>query len=64
MAGNLLVLSVGMALAIVVRRTNYSIPGAISDIFMTGRYHQLVGILVSIGAFALVNIWGYEPCPT
>ena len=64
MAGNVLVLSVGMALAIVVRRTNYSIPGAISDIFMTGRYHQFVGILVSIGAFALVNIWGYEPCPT
>jgi len=64
MAGNVLVLSVGMALAIVVRRTNYSIPGAISDIFMTGRYHQLVGILVSVGAFALVNIWGYEPCPT
>jgi hypothetical protein len=64
MAGNVLVLSVGMALAIVVRRTNYSIPGATSDIFMTGRYHQLVGILVSIGAFSLVNIWGYEPCPT
>lgn len=64
MAGNVLVLSVGMALAIVVRRTNYSIPGAISDIFMMGRYHQLVGILVSIGAFGLVNIWGYEPCPT
>ena len=64
MAGNVLVLSLGVALAIVVRRSNYSIPGAISDIFMTGRYHQLVGILVSIGAFALVNIWGYEPCPT
>jgi hypothetical protein len=64
MAGNVLVLSVGMALAIVVRRTNYSIPGAISDMFMMGRYHQLVGILVSIGVFALVNIWGYEPCPT
>jgi len=53
-----------MALAIVVRRTNYSIPGAFSDIFMTGRYYQLVGVLVSIGAFGLVNIWGYEPCPT
>jgi hypothetical protein len=64
MAGNLLVFSIGIALAIVVRRTNYSIPGAISEVFMMGRYHQLVGILVSIGVFALVNIWGYEPCPT
>ncbi len=64
MAGNLLVFSIGIALAIVVRRTNFSIPGAISEVFMMGRYHQLVGILVSIGVFALVNIWGYEPCPT
>ena len=64
MAGNVLVLSVGMALAIVVRRTNYSIPGAFSDIFMMGRYHQLAAVLISIGAFGLVNIWGYEPCPT
>jgi hypothetical protein len=64
MVGNMTVLSVGMALAIVVRRSNYSIPGAFSDIFMMGRYYQLVGVLVSIGAFGLVNIWGYEPCPT
>ncbi|HID28829.1 MAG TPA: hypothetical protein EYP19_02355 [Desulfobacterales bacterium] len=64
MAGNMLVLLVGMALALVVRRTNYSIPGAFSDIFMMGRYHQLAAVLISIGAFGLVNIWGYEPCPT
>jgi hypothetical protein len=64
MAENALVLFIGMALAIVVRRTNYSIPGAFSDIFMTGRYYQLVAVLLSIGAFGLVNIWGYEPCPT
>ena len=64
MVGNMTVLSVGMALAIVVRRSNYSIPGAFSDIFMMGRYYQLVGVLVSIGAFGLVNIWVYEPCPT
>jgi len=64
MVGNMTVLSVGIALAIVVRRSNYSIPGAFSDIFMMGRYYQLVGVLVSIGAFGLVNIWGYEPCPT
>jgi hypothetical protein len=64
MAGNVLVLLIGMALAIVVRRTNYSIPGAFSDIFMMGRYHQLAAVLISIGAFGLVNIWGYEPCPT
>jgi len=64
MVGNMTVLSIGMALAIVVRRSNYSIPGAFSDIFMMGRYYQLVGVLVSIGAFGLVNIWGYEPCPT
>lgn len=64
MAGNALVLFIGMALAIVVRRTNYSIPGAFSDIFMMGRYYQLVAVLLSIGAFGLVNIWGYEPCPT
>ena len=60
----MLVLLVGMALALVVRRTNYSIPGAFSDIFMMGRYHQLAAVLISIGAFGLVNIWGYEPCPT
>ena len=64
MAGNVLVLLIGMTLAIVVRRTNYSIPGAFSDIFMMGRYHQLGAVLISIGAFGLVNIWGYEPCPT
>jgi hypothetical protein len=64
MVGNMTVLSVGIALAIVVKRSNYSIPGAFSDIFMMGRYYQLVGVLVSIGAFGLVNIWGYEPCPT
>jgi hypothetical protein len=64
MAGNLCVLLIGMALAVVVRRSNYSIPGAISDIFMMSRYHQLAGVLVSICAFSLVNIWGYEPCPT
>ena len=64
MAANMLVLLVGIALAIVVRRTHYSIPGAFSEIFMMGRYHQLVAVLISIGAFGLVNIWGYEPCPT
>ena len=64
MAANALVLSVGMALAVVVRRTNYSIPGAFSDIFMMGSYQKLTAVLVSIGAFGLVNIWGYEPCPT
>ncbi|NVM21169.1 MAG: hypothetical protein HWN68_05260 [Desulfobacterales bacterium] len=64
MAGNLLVLFIGMALAVAVRRSNYSIPGAFGDIFMTGRYYQLAGVLVSVGAFGLVNIWGYEPCPT
>ena len=62
--GNLTILSLGIALAIVVRRTNYSIPGAFSDTFMMGRYYQLVGVLVTIGTFGLVNIWGYEPCPT
>jgi hypothetical protein len=64
MPGSVLFLLIGIALAIVVRRTNYSIPGAFSDIFMMGRYHQLLAVLVSIGAFGLVNIWGYEPCPT
>ncbi len=64
MAGNLCALLIGMTLAVVVRRSNYSIPGAVSDIFMMGRYHQLVGVLASICAFSLVNIWGYEPCPT
>ncbi len=64
MAGNVLVLSLGMALAVVVRRTNYSIPGAFSDIFMMGSYQKLAAVLASIGAFGLVNIWGYEPCPT
>ncbi|MBW1741821.1 MAG: hypothetical protein JRJ47_00125 [Deltaproteobacteria bacterium] len=64
MGGNVLVLSLGMALAVVARRTNYSIPGAFSDIFMMGNYQKLVAVLVSIGAFSLVNIWGYEPCPT
>ncbi len=64
MVGNVTILCVGMALAIVVRRTNYSIPGAFSDIFMMGRYYQLGAVLVSIGAFSLVNIWGYQPCPT
>ena len=54
----------GAVLALVVRRTNYSIPGAFSDTFMMGRYYQLVAVLVSVGAFGLVNIWGYEPCPT
>lgn len=62
--GNVIVLLIGMALAIVVRRTNYSIPGAFSDIFMTGRYYQSAAVLVSIGIFGLVNVWGYEPCPT
>jgi hypothetical protein len=64
MVGNLTILSFGIVLAIVVRRTHYSIPGAFSDTFMMGRYYQLVGVLVSVGAFSLVNIWGYEPCPT
>lgn len=64
MPANVMLLFIGMVLAIVVRRTNYSIPAAFSDIFMMGRYHQLVAVLVSIGAFGLVNIWGYEPCPT
>ena len=64
MPTNVLILLIGMALAIVVKRTNYSIPGAFSDVFMMGRYHQLAGVLASIGAFSLVNIWGYEPCPT
>ncbi len=64
MAENLLALLIGMVLAVVVRRSNYSIPGAFSDIFMMGRYHQLAAVLASIGAFGLVNIWGYEPCPT
>ena len=64
MAGNLLALLIGMVLAVVVRRSNYSIPGAFSDIFMMGRYHQLAGVLASVGAFGLVSIWGYEPCPT
>ena len=64
MAGNVLVLSLGIALAVVSRRTNYSIPGAFSDIFMMGSYQKLAAVLVSIGAFGLVNIWGYQPCPT
>jgi hypothetical protein len=64
MAANVLVLSLGIALAVVSRRTNYSIPGAFSDIFMMGSYQKLAAVLVSIGAFSLVNIWGYEPCPT
>ena len=64
MVGNASVLLVGMALAVVARRSNYSIPGAVSDIFMTGRYYQLAGVLASICVFSLVNIWGYEPCPT
>ena len=64
MAGNALVLLVGVALAIVVRRTNYSIPGAFSNVSMMGSYYLLGGVLVSIGVFSLVNIWGYEPCPT
>lgn len=64
MAGNVLFLSLGVALAFVVRRTNYSISEAFSDIFMMGSYHKLAAVLVSIGAFSLVNIWGYEPCPT
>ncbi len=64
MMGNVTILLVGMALAVVVRRSNYSIPGAFSEAFMMGRYHQLAGVLVSIGAFGLVNFWGYEPCPT
>lgn len=62
--GNLTILSLGIALAIVVRRSNYSIPGAFSDTFMMGRYYKLVGVLVTIGTFGLVNVWGYEPCPT
>ena len=64
MLGNALALGMGAALALVVRRTNYSIPGAFSDTFMMGRYYQLGAVLVSIGVFSLVNAWGYEPCPT
>jgi hypothetical protein len=64
MAGDALVLSLGIALAVVTRRTNYSIPGAFSDIFMMGSHQKLGAVLVSIGVFSLVNIWGYEPCPT
>lgn len=64
MAGKVLFLSLGVALAFVVRRTNYSISEAFGDIFMTGSYRKLAGVLVSIGTFSLVNIWGYEPCPT
>lgn len=64
MAGNVMVLSLGIALAVVARRTNYSIPGAFSDIFMMGNYQKLAAVLASIGTFSLVNIWGYEPCPT
>ena len=64
MVANMMVLSLGIALAVVARRTNYSIPGAFSDIFMMGSYQKLGAVLVSIGAFGMVNIWGYEPCPT
>jgi hypothetical protein len=64
MGSNGLVLSIGIALAVVSRRTNYSIPGAFSDIFMMGSYQKLAAVLASIGVFSLVNIWGYEPCPT
>lgn len=64
MVGNVTILLVGMALAVVVRRTNYSIPGAFSNIFMMGRYYLLAAVLVSVGTFGLVNFWGYEPCPT
>jgi len=64
MIGNAMALSIGVALAVVSRRTNYSIPGAFSDIFMMGSYKKLAAVLVSIGVFSLVNIWGYEPCPT
>jgi hypothetical protein len=53
-----------MSLAVVVRRTNYSIPGAFSEKFMMGSHYQLGAVLVSIGVFGLVNLWGYEPCPT
>ena len=30
----------------------------------SGSYQKLAAVLVSISAFSLVNIWGYEPCPT
>jgi hypothetical protein len=61
---NALVLSLGAALGVAVRRTNYSISEAFSDIFRMGSYQKLAAVLVSIGAFSLVNIWGYEACPT
>jgi hypothetical protein len=62
--GNVLALSLGAILGLVVRRTNYSISDAFRDIFETGSYEKLTAVLASIGAFSLVNIWGYEPCPT
>jgi hypothetical protein len=62
--GNALALSLGAALGIVVRRTNYSISDAFSAIFEMGNYQKLASVLVSMGIFSLVNIWGYEPCPT
>lgn len=64
MPGYVLPLFIGMTLAILVRRTEYSIPGAFSEIFMMGRYRQLAGVLASIAIFSLVHIRGYEPCPT
>jgi len=64
LVGNALVLAFGMTLAVVVRRTNYSIPGAFSEYFMMGRRFQQRGVLLSVGIFSLVNVWGYEPCPT
>jgi len=64
LVGNALVLAFGMTLAVVVRRTNYSIPGAFSEYFMMGRRYQLGGVLLSVGIFSLVNVWSYEPCPT
>ena len=64
MVGNALALAFGVSLAVIVRRTNYSIPAAFSEYFMMGRRYQLGGVLLSVGIFSLVNIWGYEPCPT
>ena len=61
--GNALALGMGAALAMIVRRTNYSIPAAFSEWRMMGSHYQLVAVLVSIGVFSLVNLWGYEPCP-
>jgi len=60
MAGNALVLFVGMSLAVVVRRTNYSIPGSLfAKCGLQRCLHdgQLLQARRSIGQY-----WGFRPC--